>query len=557
MIINPLLCPGEIPSFWGIFDFSVAPYLLYYSYIPTIILSLLVGFLVLVKDNYSLKSRMFFFLILSFVLWVVNIMFEWLASYIVLLMFSWQIIILFEIPIFIFAVLFTYTFLNKTRQLPYSYKIGSLLLYILAILIVPTSYNMGNFDISVCEGSYGSAWNFIYGFEILSTLFIVYLCLKQYFSKYAKLPRKQILYYAVGMFCFLSLFIFSNVFAGISDNYQINFLGPLGMTLFLGFLTYLIVRYHTFNIKVIGAQALIIALVILIAATFLVNDPFYSEVIIAITLVLVIGLGYSLTQSVKKEVNQREEIERLAQDLAEANEKLKELDQLKSEFLSLATHQIRSPLTAIKGYSSMLLEGDFGVLPQKAMDSVQTIMKSCQNLINVVGDFLNISRIEQGRMIYEKSIFEMRELVKEVVNELKPNIQNAGLSLELEIPDDMNIKVNADRGKIKQAIGNIIDNAIKYTIHGSIKISVFLDKEKIKVAVKDSGVGIDPSEMNKLFTKFSRTKDASKTNITGTGLGLYIAKKMTEAQNGDIKVESEGVGKGTTFTIELPVYKVS
>ena len=225
-------------------------------------------------------------------------------------------------------------------------------------------------------------------------------------------------------------------------------------------------------------------------------------------------------------MEQREKIEKMAKELGEANEKLKELDQLKSEFLSLATHQIRAPLTAIKGYSSMLLEGDFGVLPQKATDSIQTIMKSCQNLINIVADFLNISRIEQGKMVYEKSIFDLKELVKEVLNELEPNIYKAGLSLEIKMPIE-EIKVNADRGKIKQVVGNIVDNAIKYTVHGSINISVSVDGEKAKIAVKDSGVGIDPNEINKLFNKFSRTKDASKTNVTGTGLGLYIAKKMT------------------------------
>lgn len=242
----------------------------------------------------------------------------------------------------------------------------------------------------------------------------------------------------------------------------------------------------------------------------------------------------------------------LYQELKVANEKLKELDQMKSEFLSLATHQIRAPLTAIKGYSSMLLEGDFGVLPQKAKDSVGTIMKSCQNLIDIVGDFLNISRIEQGRMVYEKTVFDMGELVKEVSNELKPNIQNAHLEFEVEVPEGFVGEVNADRGKVKQVIGNIIDNSIKYTPKGGIKISVLTDANLVKVMVKDTGVGIDPAEMGKLFAKFSRTKDASKTNVIGTGLGLYIAKKMIEAHKGDIKVTSEGVGKGTTFTIELP-----
>lgn len=324
------------------------------------------------------------------------------------------------------------------------------------------------------------------------------------------------------------------------------------MVVFLALLSYLIVRYHTFNIKVLAAQVLVLALVILIAATLLVEDRFYSEVIIAITLVLIIGLGYTLSTSVKREVAQREHIEKLAGDLERANEKLKELDKLKSEFLSLATHQIRAPLTAIKGYSSMLIEGDFGMLPAKAVESVMIIMKSCQNLINIVSDFLNISRIEQGRMVYEKSVFDFGELVKEVANELKPNIENAGLLLKLEIPDNERAKVNADRDKIRQAIGNIIDNSIKYTVKGKIEVSVKIEKDKVSVRIEDTGVGIDPQEIGKLFTKFSRAKEANKTNVVGTGLGLYIAKKMVEAHRGDIRVESEGVGKGSAFIIELP-----
>ena len=217
----------------------------------------------------------------------------------------------------------------------------------------------------------------------------------------------------------------------------------------------------------------------------------------------------------------------------------------------MATHQIRSPLTAIKGYSSMLLEGDFGVLPQKAIDSVKTITKSCQNLLNIVEDFLNISRIEQGRMVYEKVLFDIRELIKEVLNELKPNIDRVGLILDFKMPAEK-MQVNADRNKIKQIIGNIIDNAIKYTAHGNINISTFKQQNKIKIAIKDSGIGIDPKDMDKLFDKFYRTNNASKVNVAGTGLGLYIAKKIVEAHRGNIGVSSEGIGKGTTFTIELP-----
>lgn len=242
---------------------------------------------------------------------------------------------------------------------------------------------------------------------------------------------------------------------------------------------------------------------------------------------------------------------RLYQELQIANTKLKELDQLKSEFLSLATHQLRAPLTAIMGYASMLLEGDYGEFPAQGKGAVDIIVTSCKNLVSIVGEFLDISRIEQGRMVYNNEKFDMRNLVAEVVSELKPNIEKAKLTVTEHLPEGEDWSVNADKGKIKQIIGNLIDNAIKYTPQGGIEVSIS-DGDKVRVSVKDSGIGIESSEIGKLFAKFSRTKDAHKTNTTGTGLGLFIAKKMLEAQDGNIGVTSEGSGKGSTFYIELP-----
>ncbi|MEK7642543.1 MAG: HAMP domain-containing sensor histidine kinase [Patescibacteria group bacterium] len=239
-----------------------------------------------------------------------------------------------------------------------------------------------------------------------------------------------------------------------------------------------------------------------------------------------------------------------------ANEKLRELDKLKSEFLSLATHQIRSPLTAIKGYSSMLLDGDYGELPIKARQSVKTIFASCQHLIDIVEDFLNISRIEQGRMVYNKENLDIKALTKEAVEELLPNAEKAGLKLTLSTLGNQSILVNGDKNKLKQVLHDLIDNGIKYTKQGGIEVQVLREDLVVHVKITDTGIGIDPSEIGKLFGKFSRASDAYRQNTSGTGLGLYIAKKMVEAHDGSIKIHSLGKGKGATFTIELPLAKL-
>ncbi len=380
----------------------------------------------------------------------------------------------------------------------------------------------------------------------------IYKLIKKIISS-DKENRKSYLMLLYGVLITFALIIFFNlILATVFSNPRFIPLGALFTFPFVVFSAYAIFKYKLFNIKIAAVSLLVFVLAIITFFEIIFANSLILVTFRLSTFILILVAGVYLIKGVIREVEQREKIEKLAKELGEANEKLKELDQLKSEFLSLATHQIRAPLTAIKGYSSMLLEEDFGVLPQKASDSVGTIMKSCQNLINIVEDFLNISRIEQGQMVYEKSIFDVGKLAREVASELKPNIQDAGLSLEIEIPGNLEAKVNADRDKIKQVIGNIIDNAIKYTPKGGIKISVSADKSLVKIAIKDSGVGIDMSEVDKLFVKFSRAKDANKTNVVGTGLGLYIAKKMVEDLHGNIKVESDGAGKGSTFTIELP-----
>jgi signal transduction histidine kinase len=261
-----------------------------------------------------------------------------------------------------------------------------------------------------------------------------------------------------------------------------------------------------------------------------------------------------LVRSVQKEISNRKKIESLAKDLEKANDHLKDLDKLKSEFLSLASHQIRAPLGAIKGYLSEIFEGDFGPVTKEVEAPLHIVYQSTENLVTIVNDFLNISRIEQGNMKYELSVFDFKKAVEEVAAAIKPNIDRKGLTFSMEAQEG-NYMVNADIGKIKQIVGNLMDNSIKYTPSGWMKAILTVDEtaRTIRLGIKDSGVGIAKETISQLFQKFTRAQDANRVNIMGTGLGLYVAKLMMEAQHGKIWVESEGKGKGSTFFIELPM----
>ncbi len=323
---------------------------------------------------------------------------------------------------------------------------------------------------------------------------------------------------------------------------------------------YGILKHQLFNVKIITTQFITFGLWIIILIRAFLSETSKDFVLNMGLLAISIVFGLFLIKSVKKEVENREKIERLANDLSLANDRLQDLDKQKNEFVSMASHQLRGPLTAVKGYASMILEGDFGELVPSVKDAVEKIYKSTQDLVVVVGDYLDVSRIEQGRMQYDFSNFDLKELVETVVNELRPNVEKANLSVKFDSTPGVLYMINADKGKIKQVIGNLLDNSIKYTPKGGIHVWLSLKKDpadgtgtgrKALISISDTGVGIHPDVMPKLFAKFSRAPNASETNILGTGLGLYVAKKMIEAHDGRVWAESAGTGKGSTFFIEL------
>lgn len=240
-------------------------------------------------------------------------------------------------------------------------------------------------------------------------------------------------------------------------------------------------------------------------------------------------------------------------ELEHANEHLKKLDEAKSEFLSIASHQLRTPLTGIKGYLSMILEGDYGKFSSKQENVLHDVYNASERMARLISVFLNVSRIESGKFKMDRSEVDLGKLVKICVNLLEINAGNKKLKLILKVEKNLP-KINIDADKIKDVVSNLIENSIKYTNKGKIEINVMKNGEKeLLVKIQDTGIGLEDHEIEKLFNKFSRGDDSAKINTDGSGLGLYIARRIIEAHNGKIWVESSGKGKGSLFQFSLPI----
>lgn len=549
--LNNFICGSETPTVLKIFDFSTAPHLLFYSYIPIAVISLLIGLFIYKKDNRSLTAKLLFSMTVFFVLWVLNILVQWVASYHAILMFGWQLTALFEVGLFLTAFYLAYVFVNK-KDLPKPVKAILVAIGVGVALVLPTTFNIASYDMTNCEGVVGPLWNIIYVFEPICIALIAMVGIHAFRKQKAPERRKEIRLFSMGIVVLLTTFFLSNFYGELTRVYEFNLWGPVGMLVFFVLLGYLVVKFHTFNIKLFATQALVLFIATLIASKFFYNPSTLDIIINAVTFTLFAISGYFLIRSVRTEIQQKDRLQDLSLQLSKSNDKLKELDKLKTEFLSLASHQLRSPLTAIKGYASMLIEGSFGKLAVKTAEPVKRIYTSAQGLANIVEDLLNVSKIEQGGMKYEFMPTDLSVIATNLFNEMQIPAQSKNITLTLDMQKYDEFMATADPTKIKQVFLNLVDNSIKYTPDGGIiKMTLGRDQENIVFAVTDNGMGISAETKQKLFEKFSRG-EGGKVNTGGSGLGLYLAKQIAIAHKGDIDIESDGLGKGSTFKVHIP-----
>ena len=233
----------------------------------------------------------------------------------------------------------------------------------------------------------------------------------------------------------------------------------------------------------------------------------------------------------------------------------KKIDQAKSEFISLASHQLRTPLTAMKWFTEMLLAGDAGVLSPKQLEFIKNVDLSNERMIALVNSLLNISRIESGRLIIDPKLTDLHSLTNTVVDELKEKLLEKKLVLNIKVGEELPL-INIDPEMIAQVLVNLLTNAIKYTpIGGQIEVYIYKDKDHLVTKVTDNGVGIPITEQPKIFERFFRASNAVQSETDGTGLGLYMAKAIIESSNGIIGFDSK-IGKGTVFWFSLPIIGV-
>ncbi|OGI31194.1 MAG: hypothetical protein A2271_00465 [Candidatus Moranbacteria bacterium RIFOXYA12_FULL_35_19] len=512
---------------------------------------LAIALFVYFKNKYSLDSKLLLFIALAFSLWTFFDIILWTNNDSRNIMFFWSLINLVELLVSVLTLYFAYVFLEK-KDVSFKFKliIGGLMSFF--VFLIPTKLNIASFLLFNCEAQQGILLNYYRILEAFFSFWIVIYLFRKIKNAINTEERKKTIFLSLGVIFFILSFSGTNIYSSITTQWEILQYGLFGVVVFMSFLAYLIVKFQAFNIKMFGAQALVVGLIILIGSQFFFVRNFTNQILTGITLVLAVVFGWALIRSIKIEVERKNQLQEMSSRLAQANDQLRKLDNAKSEFISIASHQLRTPLTAIKGFISLILEGSYGKISAEIKDVLNKVYLSNERLIELVEDLLNLSRIESGRMEYKFEKINLGEVCQEIYDTFVLRAKEKNLDLDLVLDKNLAMEAVTDRNKIREVISNLVDNGLKYTPKGGVKIKLTEVEEKIQIAIIDTGIGVPEEEIPYLFSKFSRGKDISRLNAGGTGLGLYVGKKMIEALGGRIWVQSAGANMGSTFFIEVP-----
>lgn len=530
----------------------------------SVVIGIILALGVYLADKKSKLNKLFSSLVFFSLVWIIFSYFGAVSQSRELALISNRISFAVLIPFLGIALLFALNFPNpKTINSWFKLLLG-LIAVLLTLITSLTNYvvkdiNTETWGNDIVNGNSHYFFNFV--IILLIVAIVVILIIN--FVKAKEEEKRKIKFFLAGVFIFALLnLIFNILIPSLFNSYEYDYFGDYSIIIFLGFMAYSIVKHHMFNIKVILTEtAAIIVNVVLVIQIFIAQT--LTERILDIIFFLIVLYGsYLLVKSVQREIQQKKKFQKLTKQLEQANIHLQELDQMKTEFVSIASHELLTPISAIMGYLSMILDENIAPVENpKTKKFLDSVYASAKRLSKLVEDLLNVSRIEQGRIVIDRRAIDLVKAAKEVIAETLPKAKQKQLSIEFEQPKETIPKVFADFDKTKEILVNIIGNAIKFTKKGGITVSLSTSRDEeaqgkrgpgnyVVVSVKDTGVGIPKEEQENIFKKFSRAGRWETRDVQGTGLGLYISKSLVEVMGGKIWVDSTP-GKGSTFSISL------
>lgn len=448
------------------------------------------------------------------------------------------------IPIFLYHFGLIYCAIKRQRWL-------LILGYLLALFFLP--FSQTDYFVS---GLYTYQWgvhtvarfgHHVFLFYFFAYFILFFINLYRYYKTLSGQRKKQVGFILVGFAILDIIGPLAYLPAYGLPVFPLIFLSGVPFALIVA---YAIIRHNALEVKTIAVEIIVTILNLLALAELIFSRSSFEFLARALVLLSVFMFSVLLVRSVQREIKRRDEVTHLARSLEKANLRLQALDKQKTEFFSIASHQLRTPMSILKGYIELIHDGAFGKATKKMCVVLDNMDETNERLVHLVDDFLDVARIEQGRTEFSFALADMVELVTSVVKELSDRAAGKGLILVWQPPSG-GVSISMDAEKIRHVIFNFVDNAIKYSEKGTI--TVLLDKadDELRVRVRDEGIGFGKLDEANFFQKFYRGANVKAVSMTGTGLGIYVCRKFIEAHGGRVWAKSKGLGQGSEFGFSL------
>lgn len=502
----------------------------------------IIGLLVYLRPNRDKGTASFFVIIMSIFLWATPLFFYGLTdnSQIALNLsrISYFAAAMSALALFNFALDFTVK--NLSKFVHYALYFFNFCVTILLLLLSASHFLLVRHSefANVRVIQFGSLYPVYITFIIIAFAAGLIIIYKNYLKEDNLVRKKQLQLIFSGILLTILGGIVTNLILPTSGNFSLYWLGPAFTLIMAIFISISILEYQLFNLKIVATQFFIITLWIFIFVRTVISESFQEQLMNGLLLLATIVIGIFLIKSVKKEVKQREQIEKLATQL--------------ENFIHFLSHEVKGILGKNRMMFESMREGDFGEIPEQLKPLVDQSFRDTTSSVNMVMNILQSSDIKNGKLVMNKTKFDFKASVKDLVEKIRPDVIKKGLSLEVKIYDQGDCFVYGDKNKIEEhVIRNLLTNSLAYTTAGEVIVGLVRENDKVRFYVKDTGLGLSENTKAKLFTEGGKGDESSKVNIHSTGYGLFFAKGIVEAHGGKIWAESEGEGKGSTFYVEF------
>lgn len=520
----------------------------YYTHLIPIAITLFITGFILTKSRFSILSRSFAYFTLIFCLWFAGDLIAWVSNDSNLVVTAWASLDYINVLFYLFGLYFFFLLLEE--KVTFLQKVFLVGLSFPAWWIASMNQSIVMLNQPVCEAVNNNSLTIYKLFiEVLVVVLIASYAIF-YSIKERGAKKYQIIIISSALILFFSVFGATEYISSQTGVYEINLYSLFVLPVFLFMIIFAITNYEVFKVRLIGFQLLAYVLIIMVGSQFFFLQSTTNKTLTVVTFLLSLGFGVLLIRSGKREEEARKKVEKLAGELEKANSALKELDRQKDELISIVSHQLATPVTSVKWYLEMLLDGDSGELNEEQKKQLMTMQGVTADLVDLVGMILDVSRIQLGRMKVDRSPVDLGTFFTEVLAVIEPKATVKKQQFIKSLPK-MLPTASLDKRLMRMTLENLLSNAVKYTPEGGkVELTVTVKDHTLRYEVRDTGCGIPKEEHDKIFGKLFRATNVRNTE--GNGLGLFAAKGAVEAQGGRVWFESES-GKGTIFYVEVPL----